>query len=584
MRPALLHVSVLAALVGFCPSQTDPPALRKKGEAAAKRTTELQARSDEHVAATRKSVGDPENKVQGDLDEIAQKVGGQDFAAGLGVIPIAEGHVEYVPEAARPAYLAALTVLRKTLEEGAEARAQTDCLTLLAERLESLQSLAKDSSDLAAPLRNLDESLNLAKSSRALTKAELAELRAQLAAPRIKARKRHLDEIHESTKTALAELETEFPSLQKAFQQRSERESAFARFNQAATSILDGLMLLPEEDSATTEMRKRLAKLEGPTQEALSKMSALAVGERLKGVLDFTAYMYEGWQQETGTVSAEDYLQTACTIDLLGYKKSATLANSALAWLALVAVDPEYQKLTPDPKFLALHAGVRKDVETALARLVTASEALVADIEKVGIADQAARDRAVYLADRDLRMALQEHPKQWELIAKVRQLTDAFDKKALGEAPALAKLREEATGTIDSHWSRMLAIVPITGGFSGDQAGKFRGKFVNFRAGHDHSDEYVPGEFDLVFWSEGELLAARYDPAVKAAVAAARTRLQLPPNAEDDYEIVAQVGPEGSLGLPAADGTTVVATLPCRQLRVIAVRMGPIGFLHRAGT
>ena len=580
-RHALVWLAVAACVACPARGQGDPAPFRTKAEAATKRVAAAQTAAAEQVAATRKSVGDDENKVQGDLDDIANKVSGQDFAAGLGSIPIAESHLEYVPEAARPAFQKALAALRTVLEAGAQARAQMDALQLLADRLENLQTQVKDGADLRSLLRDLEDTLNQARTAQALTQPEIAELRVMLAGHKTTSHKRRCDELREKVKADLAQIEAEYPAIQKALGERSERESAIARFDQMADTLRDGLLQLPAGEPATQEMVARLARLEQPVRETFTKIQAVATGERLKGNLDFQAYQFENWKDESGAVSAEDYLKIDCTVELLGYKKTAALIHLATPWFAFVAADAEYQRITPDPKFVALHASTQKDCAAALARMLEVAETLVAAIEKAGIEEQVARDRAAWLVDWDLRMVLQEHPKQWDLIARVQKLTDAFDRKTLGDAPAVAKWREEAAKSIDSHWARMTAALPLAGGFVGDQSGKFRHKFVRLQVGRNYADEFVPGDFDLVFRVDGELFAARYDPAVAAAVAAARARLQLAPSAADEYEIVAKVGDEATLGLPAADGKAVAATLPCRKLQIVGVRLGPIGFLAK---
>ena len=580
--PALLRSAALLALLVAtrAGAQGDPAPYRQKAEAASKRAAELQAKANEQIAATRKSIDDKDNKVQGDLDDVANKVLGQDFAAALGTIPIAESHVEYVPEAARPAFLAALAQLKKGLETGAQARAQQDALQLLGDRIEGLATQVKDGGDLVAPLRDLDDTVNQIKAAQALDARDLAALRIFLAGHKNKARQRQMEELRERTTAELATLEAEYPAIQKALGERSEREQAIARFEQGANSVLDAIARLPADDKATKDLRARVEKMDAPVRDAYSKLQAVATGERLKGTLDFQAYQFEGWEQETGGSTAEDYLKVDCTLELLGCKRTANLIGQANSWLAAVAKDAEFQRITPDPKLQALLDKMRKDRDTALLRVVAVAEALVADIEKTGISEPAQRDRAAYLADWDLRMTLHEHPRQWDLIARVYKLTDAFDQKTLGN-DAISKRREEAAKTVDSQWSRMVAALPIAGGFVGDQAGKFRDKFIQIQAGRNYADEFVAGEHDLVFRVDGELLAARLDPAVKAALAAARTRLALTPAPEDEYEIVALVGAEGTLGLPAPDGKGAGATLPCRTLKVVGVRLGPIGFLAR---
>jgi hypothetical protein len=583
MKTSMHLLGLTLLLLGARPArgQSDPAAYRQKAESAAKRVTELQEAAKEKLGAARKSVGDDENKVQNDLDEIAGKVNGQDFAAAVGIIPNAEGRLEDVPEASRPAFKTALAALARTLEEGVRARARMEALQPLGDRLENLQAQAKENADLHLLLREMDDLVAQVHGAQALTPQEIAGLRVHLAGHRTASHKRRAGDLREKIKTELTQLEAEFPAIQKGLADRAERESAVSRFDQVATTIQGDLAPLPADDPAVRDLRGRLAKLETPVRETYTKMQGAAVSERLKANLDFQAYMFENWKQEQGAVSAEEYLKIDCTIQHLAHPKTVALVNLANPWFAFVQNDPEYQRINPDQKFKAHLEAVQKERDAAVTRMLGICEALVAEIEKAGIAGQEPRDRAVFLADWDLRTCLQEHPKMWDLIARVQKLTDAFDRKALAGDAAVAKIREEALKTVEAHWTRMYGAVPIAGGFTGDQAGKFRDRFVRAQMGRNIAGEFVPGEFDLVFRLDGELLAGRYEPAVKAAVAAGRARFELKPSDADDYEIVAQVGAEGTLTVPSPDGKAPGAELPCRRLRVTGVRFGPVAHLVR---
>lgn len=575
-----LAALVAAALAAAAPAQGDPAPYRQKAEAATKRMAEKHSAVNQQLATTRKSVGDDANKVQGDLDEVANKVLGTDFAAALGQISIAESHVEYVPESNRAGFLAALKNLQKALEEAAQARAQTDALQLAGDRLEALKTTIQDGGDAASQLRDLDDTVNQLKGSQALTQKELSELRVYLAGHKNASHKKRMDGLREQAKLDGAALDTEFPAIQKSLSEAAERDSAIARFDSMSNAVLESALLLPWDDAVAKDLRARIAKMAEPVRVAYTAAAAAATCERLKGSLDFQADQFEAWKEETGTVTAEDYLLPSSGVNLLNHPRTCAFTRLAMPWFAYVAMDPDYQHITPDPKFLALHESLRKDADAAVAKLLAVAEPLVAEIEKVGFTEEGQRERAAYLAHWDLRMALHEHKKQWDLIARIQKLVDAFDRKALGNDAALTKMREEALKTTESHWSRMVATVPIAGGFVGDQAGKFRDKQIRAEAGRNYSDEFVAGDFDLVFRMNGELFAAKLDPALKAGVEAQRARLELKAAPEDEYEIIATVGAEGVLGLAGADGKQA-ATLPCRMLRVIGVRMGPISYLAR---
>jgi hypothetical protein len=563
-------------------AQADPAAWRTRAEAAGKAAAKHQEASRTRLAEVRKAIGDPDNKVHGDLDEVEGKVGGLEFAGALGALDLADGHLEYVAEPARPAVKSGLDVLRKVLKQGEQAKACQDVQQELGDRLEHLQRLLQEQADVLATLRDLDQTLATAQKWGALTRAEQLSLRGYLAGHQSAAARKQADQLRERAKTELQQLEQEFGAIAKAMTGRGNpRDSAFAQFDQAQASIADALAQLPEGDAATKELRTRLHKLEATAREAFAKAYGTGILERVKGSLDTYSHEFEGWQGESGTVTAEEYLKIDCTVSSLAHPRTAAMVNRGNGWLTFVGTDAEFQRAVQDQKLEALYHSVVKDRDTAVARLVATAEALVADIEKAGLADEVQRNRAAVLADWELRLLLQEHPRQWELIARLQKLTDAFDRKALGDEAALAKIRDEAVKAAEANWTRMQQTLPLVGGFVARESGKFQGSCLRLEPGRNHADDFAAGDFDLVFRIDGELFAARLDPAVKAAVAAASARTGTPLTAETEYEVVVVVGAEGTLTLPTADGKGQGTTLPCRGMKVIGLRIGPIAFIAR---
>jgi hypothetical protein len=370
--------------------------------------------------------------------------------------------------------------------------------------------------------------------------------------------------------------------MAKAFTARGgERDSAFAQFDQLQAGIAEALVQLPDSDAVAQELQSRLARFDATAREAYAKAYGGDVLQRVKDAFDWHQSEFEGWRDEAGAVTAEEYLKIDCTTNSLAHPRNASLVNRSNAWLAFVGADAEFQRAAGDARLQSLRATVQKDRDVALERLLTVATGLVAEIEKAGLSDEVQRNRAAVLADWDLRLLLQEHPRQWELVARLHTLVDAFDRKALGDEAALAKLREEALKSVDSHWTRMQQSVPQMGGFVAEQAGKFAGRCVRLEQLRDHADEFVSGDFDLVFRIDGHAFAARHDPAVKAALAAAMARTKMHPSPQTEHEILAIVGPEGTLTLPAADPKEPGVAVPCRHLTIVGIRTGPIAFLAR---
>jgi hypothetical protein len=217
----------------------------------------------------------------------------------------------------------------------------------------------------------------------------------------------------------------------------------------------------------------------------------------------------------------------------------------------------------------------------ALERLRKSAEALVAGLEALPIEEDRVRDRFLVLADWDLRNALQEDPAQWPLVARVHKVVDAYDRKALGDEAALAKIREGAAAAAEANWQKMSQRVPVHGGFDALHSWLFRGRTVRLEQVRDAGASFQPGGHDLVLCVDGHYFAATLDPAVKAAIASVVARTNSPFAPGDPMDVLATVGEESVLKLVPSAGKHANAEIPCRKLTVVGLRSGPVAFVAR---
>lgn len=574
---ALVVLILPAAVLADGP---DPATLQKHRAEATKRMTEATARAKTATEEVRKAVGDPGKRIPRDTAEIDAKAANGEYEAALGTLAVAMDYLSEVEEEKRGAAKVALDRLRTDLTMAETARRADEALKELEERLGPLKEQAAGTDDLVSPLKSIDESVAKAELAQALPRAEIAALRGHLAGVRATFAARIAKEMTEKATADLAELEKAMPQLRTAFAgSDATRDSAHSTYVDTASGIRYSLARIPEADDAGKKLRERLAKFDAERKEAYSKGYGEKIHAMLKENLDFSAHEYEGWEtEEAAPPTAADYVNLeGSNLEAMRHPRSAAYVNRANLWVTFAELNDEYRIAADHPLVKGLMDTVRKSRAKALDRLVKASEALVADLEKAPIEDERARNRYMVLADWDLHVLLQDDPRQWGLVARLYKVVDAYDKKALGDEKALALTRSGAATAAEATWTRTSPLAPAVSGFDALNSALFKGKMVRLERVHDFGASFKPADHDLVLCIDGNYFAARYEPAVKAAVASAlaRTKSALTPASELDLLVV--VGDEGTLALDAPKAGSAA----CRKLVVVGIRGGPVSFVAR---
>ncbi|MBK9386311.1 MAG: hypothetical protein IPN34_15980 [Planctomycetes bacterium] len=579
--PPLLSLLVLAPLTA---AQVDVAEIQQLEATANARAQQALKDSLAAVLAAREAIGDPQNKVQGDLDEVAMKLSGEEFGGAIGAQRMAIDHLEYVAEEARARTLERLLALQRVLELGFRAQEQRYALAEIALRLGYVEQARADGYDLTSSLRDLEDSTAKALRSAALPRATMAKLRGLLARDQAAARAKRASEQLVLAEAELARLEESWKELRSelASEESGVRDSAFSKLDEARRAIRTALAEVPTRDAAPL-----LARLEPKENDGRALYAAgygPACRERLQGVWESTAYEFEGWAEESATANAEDYLNIdGSSIDKLNHPLTAAAYSRAIQWLAFTGTDEDYLRA-------AEHAAVRELAQTieavrakALARLVAAAEAMVAALEQAPPRDETARNRVANLAEWDLRLLLQDSPQQWPLVARLRAIVDAFDRAALEAPTAQAKAQSDALASVEANWSRMLQRLPLTYGFEPALSATFRGRLVLLQGVRNRAEEFAPSDAatNLIFGQGGHLFLARLSPAAIAWRDRELARLGLSLTPDDEYELLAIVEDPLELRLLGPSGKTDDGCLePARALRVIGLRVGPVAFVE----
>lgn len=570
---------LVTALASFVPAQIDAPGLHKRAAAAASAVQQAQQKCLQAVQAVRDAIGDPENKVQSDCTDMANVLNGGAFDGALGGLPIALEHLEYVAEERRAATRTAMLALREQLTAGSVALQRHEALQELASRLEYLDGFGADT-DTSAALTDLAASAGKATRSRALPRAELAQLQQQLARRRQQNDERLGKELADQAKTELAQLQQDVASMRAEMTspETETRDRGFSRFDEAARSIRTALARVPAKDR--TPLADELARLTAPADATYQERYATATLQRAREAWEFTADQFAGWQEEAATITTQGYLDfEPPNVDVLVSPRTVALVGRVNAWVAFFGQDPDYVRNRSHTEVAAFGQSLQQLRDAAHQKLLPLAKTVVDGLGALEIADDRIRGRLQTLADWDLPIALQVHPELTGLRARIHAVLDAHDRKTLGDEKALATIREQALVAADGLWPRLCACLPVEGGFEPATSSLFVGRLMRLEGVWLRTDEFASAPGEIVFDLGGHVFVGQLPPRVQAEVKAARQRLQLPGEslgADEPCELLAVVGPDAERTLLGPQGAQDALVVPARALTIVGVRQGAL--------
>lgn len=561
-------------------AQIDTAALqRRRGDAEQAVQKSLSA-CDGALQALRSALGDPNNKLQGNCDDIGNVLKGQSFEAALGVIPIALCFVDdYVPEERRAATKQALTAMQQQLAVGNQALQQFEALQELVARSEQLAAVGADD-DATGLLADISAAAGRAGRSAALPRAELAQLRQFLQNATTKALQKRGGERIAQAKLELQGLREQLPELRQGMQHQdpNERDRALARIDEAVRSINTLLAEAPAAD--TKALREELRPIAAEADTAHTKASGDATRKRLEDTWNFTADSFAGWETETGEVTPQGYVDfDPPSADKLGQPQTVQLVDRANQFLAFAGTDPDAVRHAKHSAVAEFVQSIRELRAKAHAKLLPTARTIVDGLPSLDLQDERARGRVLALADWELPLALQNHAEQTALVDRVHARLDQHTQTTLGDG-ALAAIREQAATAADALWSRYLQWLPVQGGFAAGQAALFVGRTMRLENVWLRTDEFATAAGEIVFDLDGHVFVGALTPAVAADVRTQRTRLRLEPSDrlgnEQACDLVVVVGEPAEARLLGPKGVDDAIVVPARKLQVLGLRQGAV--------
>lgn len=353
--------------------------------------------------------------------------------------------------------------------------------------------------------------------------------------------------------------------------------------------------LLDMVDPANAEAAAQIAKFEKIDAEfnnVYAKGMADEVLDQITRYWEMEAYEYEGWDKETASPTFEELVKIRNEANgRLGLPRNADLVESANHWLDVRNGDELYQLTKDDPRIVAVVAGVKKQRDEALAKLLKNAEKILAEAEKTQL-DQDKRDRLSSFAEDDLRLSLDGAPEQAALEARARKVVDAWDEQVLGAQRRAEAAMVALTEQANNNWPDMVDRFKFPDDeFDPNRLGAFKGKTILLSGVFNRMGwDFAPGEYDFAMTINGVAVAGRYDKAIKAHIddVLRRTMTEALPE-ETPCEVVAVVEGKGKIkeiarvsetgnveGLNYTANATSHETVDCVLLKIVGLKIGPV--------
>ncbi|MBL8737633.1 MAG: hypothetical protein JNL12_14475 [Planctomycetes bacterium] len=575
--PAPFVLSLLAlGLAAQLPAQLDVATFTKRRTVAEAAVQQALADGTSALQAVRDTLGDPNHKLQGTCDDIANALRGGSFEAGIGSVDVGLGFLDdYVAEELRPVVRSKLTAVRDRLAAGSLALLRFESLTELVERGERLQVLGPDD-DATGLLADLAASAARATRSAALERSELAQLQQFLQQQRQRQWARRGQQLLADAEVAMATLRSEWPEIRTGLRaaSRDDRDRAQARFDEAYRNIGPLVAEAPVADGA--KLWQELTTLQAGADAAHAEHYGAETKQRLAEAFAFTADSFTGWEDETGEITATGYLDfDPPSVDRLGQNQTINLVERCNLFLAFAGTDADAMRARANAELAAFVASIRELRQKGHEKLLRTARLVVEGLAALEIQDERHRGRLVALADWDLPLALQNHPEQAALVGRIHAVLDAHAKATLGDA-ALATIRTQAASAADALWPRFQQWLPVYGGFAPAQASLFVGRTMRLDGVWMRTAEFEVAPGQVVFDLDGHVFVGTLTPALAEAVRTSRTRLQLAPvetlDAHAPCELLATIGEPTEVRLLGPKGREDAIVVTARAVRLVGVR------------
>lgn len=512
-------------------------------------------------------------------------------------LDLAEAELDDVKDAAMKAeYAAQIKSLRDTIDGAANA-AETERLVKQVEaQMTDLKGAIGDKIRFDDYAKDLFEMIDRPATRKAIGDEKYAQVKKQVATFRKVSDKQHGEKMLERAERDLESLEKELPELLEPFKEDrpAAQNNAARSFGYKTDSLNKIFDVLPEENDKAKTLAERYEAVQKKFNAVYGAAMAKEKVERLSSSWQSYEYEWNGWEEEQGGPTfVEITKEQSQKMTRVGAPKTAAMILRANWWLNNLVDDEMYQMYKDD-------AGIVKVVGEMTARRQKGWDKIAANAEKILKGAEAAtlnkdtRDRLESFANDDLRLSMEAHPKIAEFHARAMKLVDAFDAKTVGKQKAAEALEQKLRSEADGAWSNISQKFKVADSFEIESWKSYKGKTIRLsEVGNRMGWDFKPGEYDFAVKIDGQVVAGRFDPAIKKVVADVLERTMKKELPEEPYELFAVVEKAGVIteivrseaegevrsgGDSAQVKARVREEIPtdCVIVKIVALKVGPI--------
>jgi hypothetical protein len=473
------------------------------------------------------------------IDEAQEHVKKERWVEAETTLSLAEAEMDDATAAEKTALEKTIAAVRKSAEEGKAGAATKELKRRIEQSLDNARREIANARAAEDRLRSAEEILNSEDGKKYIKGTDRTTYEKDIATKRKVTGKAIAEMDAADVENRVKRAEDKQPEVTAAFKEENPTERSEVRsFEQDLDGIAQKLKELPDTNPKKADLVARHKKMADGFSAAVGKASKADVLTQLKRSRETYEEEWKGWEQETDSPTWEQYMkESSPSMAALQQEKTVKFVDRANQFLKDTADNDRVKALNADPDVKAFIDGVTKQRDAAVAKLVKSIEKLLDGAEKAPLNQDNALAAGHF--KENIRINLDGAPQQEALQARAQAISDKFSGS---EKEAEKAAEAEVAQRIDQaakNWPDMVASLgaaPLPDLQSVEKGKLYTLKDTQNRAGAEWDSG---GEYDFIVAKNGKPIAAKFDPAVRAALDDSRNRLNY--SVDDVEEIVIEI-------------------------------------------
>ena len=397
----------------------------------------------------------------------------------------------------------------------------------------------------------------------------------------------------EQLDASVAELEKSWAENKPKITANDDKDSAITQVDRDLESTRRELKKLPADSEEGKAYAARVDKISKEFTELALADKVKEKAEQLQRAWDSYKEDWAGWEAEKVGPTFDAYSKESSEkMSALLAPKTREFIGRANQWLDNRKDDEDYQKLQAAPAIKAINDKIVADRAAALTKMEGFADSFLKEAEKLTLNQDKVDTISKFQDSLKNNIAGSEKLAAYEKRAQV--LIDKFAGKNAAADEAKVAFYKESTDKATAAWPGMKGKFTTVDGFDPGNAGATKGKLIRIETDNLMGYRFKPGDFPFATTVNGVPVAAKYDPAVAAAIKAVEEKLGRSLGDDDNdgkWEIIAEVtgqtgkltkrvNVEGKIKDDAGNTATVTGeraeTVDAPIITIVAAHCGPL--------